>query len=228
MRDAGVSVKFDVDTETATVVLIDDHPSLGEALGPFIKAKGSGLTLLGSATTGEGGIAMVDDLVPNVVLVDLGLPGIDGWEVCSRIRAQHPDTGIVIYTAYESDENVLRAQAAGVSAYIGKREKGRLVIRQLRSAAEYPHSFWAANLGDVYKRAQERDPEDDVTPTEVEWLKRLAQGKTMKEIGAELDVADTTMRIYMSRVYAKLGAKNAANATNIARDRGLFDRARDR
>ncbi len=214
-------MNFDSDLDTATVVLIDDHETVSDALGDRIKAKSSGLELVGSATTGEDGIKLVAELLPNVVLVDLGLPGIDGWEVCARIREQHPDMGIVIFTAYDSDENVLRAEAVGVSAYITKREKGRRVIQMLRMAAEEPHSFWSANLGDVHRRAQEKS-DGDVTPTEVQMLELLRQGKTMREIGAELGLAESTTRIYLHRAYEKLGAKNGVQAVANAMSRGLL------
>jgi len=215
-------VTFDSDSDTAKVVLIDDHETVSDALGDRIKAKTSGLKLVGTATTGEDGLKLVDELVPNVVLVDLGLPGIDGWEVCTRIREQHPDMGIVIFTAYDADENVLRAEAAGVSAYITKREKGRRVIQMLRMAAEEPHSFWAANLGDVHKRSQAKG-DGGVTSTEIQMLELLRQGKPMREIGADLGMAESTTRIYLHRAYEKLDAKNGVQAVANAMSRGLLN-----
>jgi NarL family two-component system response regulator LiaR len=219
-RAGGPRVRIDLDTDTARVLLIDDHEAISEALTPRIK-KAEGLELVGTATTGERGLELADELKPDVVLVDLGLPGIDGWEVCTRLRATYPDIGIVIFTAYEGDEHVLRAQKIGVSAYVSKREKGRRVVQMLQTAAEEPHSFWAADYFDIVNRSEHAAP-NALTVQELQMLDLLRQGKSMREIGEEVGQAESTTRIYLHRAYQKLDATNGVQAVANAVARGLI------
>ncbi len=194
------------------ILLIDDHPVVRKGLRAVLEAE-SDLEVVGEADGGMRGISLAHKLRPDVVLTDLLLPDIDGVTVTQRIRAELPETQVVILTSVdEEDAFVVRAVQGGAIGYVLKSANIAELVQTIRSAAEgqvHLSSRAAARL------IQEmRSPKNHVALTgrEREVLRGMAIGRTNKEIGRSLDIALSTVKSHVRSILDKLGVDSRTQA----------------
>jgi DNA-binding NarL/FixJ family response regulator len=175
------------------------------------------LRVVGEADTGEKAIAMYDQVRPDVTIMDLRLPGANGFDTISAIKARHRTTKIVVLTNYEGSEDVYRALRNGAMAYLTKDVSGRELIDAIlcvhRGVRYLPEA--------VRDRLAERIPCNDLTPRESQVLGLISDGKSNREIATVLQIAEKTVRIHVSSILEKLSARDRTQAAIYAIQRGI-------
>jgi DNA-binding NarL/FixJ family response regulator len=214
------------------VLLADDQRLVRESLATLLGLLG-GIDLVATASNGEEAVALVDEHRPEVVLMDLRMPRMDGIEATRRLRELHPDIRVIALTTYADDESVLGALRAGARGYLTKDAsagdiKSAILTVAAGEAALDPavqHHVVAA-LADPAGGA-ERTPSgesplpDELTPREAEVLKLIAQGLTNNEIAEHLVVSPTTVKSHINHLFTKAGIRDRAQAINYAYRTGI-------
>lgn len=206
------------------VVVVDDHQIVREGLSSLLGAL-DGIEVVGTAEDGRDAIHVVAESAPDVVVMDIQMPRLDGIEATRMITGRQPDTRVVMLTMNEDDETVLAAIRAGASGYLLKGSGAEEVQNAIRAAASGGMVFGATLAAKVATyfaggtpRAEEPFP--DLTDRERDVLKLLATGKSNDAIAAELFISGKTVRNAVSAIYAKLHAAGRAEAIIAAREAG--------
>jgi DNA-binding NarL/FixJ family response regulator len=198
------------------VLLIEDHFLARMALHSVLSGH-SQIQIVGEASDGETGIEMFRALRPDVIVLDLRLPRISGFEVIIQIRKELPVARIVILSNYQGSEDIYRAVSSGAMAYLTKDASGEELLNAIQSVNRglryLPHI--------ALDRLAERMPSIELTPREKEVLTCITQGRSNREIAEELNIAEKTVRIHVSSVLDKMGARDRTQATIYALQRGL-------
>ncbi len=201
------------------ILLVDDHDLIrGGLRGAFER---EGFDVVGEASRVEQAVAFAAQLEPDVVVIDVNLPDGSGLDAVRRLRARHPDLGIVVLTMYDDDEHLLAALEAKASAFVPKSSPTDEVLSAARHAAAAPHSFSAANLASAMQRRM--DPaKPKLSAREQEVLTLLGEGLTIPLLSKRLYISESTAKTYVSKVYEKLGASNRSQALVEAVRLGLL------
>ncbi|SDZ44699.1 DNA-binding response regulator, NarL/FixJ family, contains REC and HTH domains [Amycolatopsis xylanica] len=210
------------------VLVADDQQVMREGLVALLGMV-DGIEVVGSAANGEEALALTATAGPDVVLMDLRMPVLDGVEATRRITREHPGTAVLVLTTYADDESIVGALKAGAKGYLTK-DAGRMEIgAALRSAASGQSTFDAAvaqRLVDALssKPARKRvELPDGLTSREAEVLGLVAGGLSNGEIAAELFIGEATVKTHINNTFAKIGVRNRAEAVRyaLAHDLGL-------
>ncbi|WP_302893320.1 response regulator [Actinomadura luzonensis] len=209
------------------VLVVDDQQLMREGLVALLGLV-DGVEVVGDAGDGERALALVAGLRPDVVLMDLRMPVMDGVEATRRIARDHPGTAVVVLTTYDDDRSVDSALLAGARGYLTKDAGRAEIAAALRSAAAGQSTFSAAvsrRLVEALSRAAPPPPvtacPDGLTAREVEVLRLVAGGLSNAEIGTALFIAETTVKTHINNAFAKIGVRNRTEAAAYARDRLL-------
>jgi DNA-binding NarL/FixJ family response regulator len=227
-----------------TVVVADDQSAVREGLVLLLGTL-PGITVAGQAADGDAAVEVVAAAHPQVVLMDLNMPGCDGVTATRRITADHPGTRVVVLTTYADDESIISALQAGALGYLTKdatrAEIGRAiqaaaagqavldpaVQRRLLSAAarapEVATGPRAANLGARDMPPGGGETDDDLTPREAEVLRLIAAGQSNREIARTLFVSEATVKTHVNRIFAKTGSRDRVQAMRYAYGHGYAD-----
>jgi len=231
--------------EPVTVVVADDQSAVREGLVLLLGTL-PGISVAGQASDGDAAVDLVARTRPQVVLMDLNMPGCDGVAATRRITAEHPGTRVVVLTTYADDESIIGALQAGALGYLTKDATRAEIGRALRAAA----AGQAVLDPDVQRRllsAAARAPEmpgtpgatgttgapgttgsreaDDLTPREAEVLRLIAAGQSNREIARSLFVSEATVKTHVNRIFAKTGSRDRAQAIRYAYTHGYADPA---
>jgi len=198
------------------VLLVEDHFLARMALHSVLAGHAQ-ILIVGEASDGEEGITKFRELRPDVVVLDLRLPRVSGFEVITRLRSEFANVRVVVLSNYQGSEDIYRAVRSGAMAYLTKDASGDDLINAIRNVDRGLRFLPRVALD----RLAERIPESDLTPRESEVLACIAQGRSNREIGEELHIAEKTVRIHVSAVLDKLGARDRTQATIYAFQRGL-------
>jgi DNA-binding NarL/FixJ family response regulator len=204
------------------VLIADDHPIVRDGLA-LILATAADIEVVGEAADGEEALRLVERLHPDVLVLDLAMPGVDGVEAIRRLRANGSGAGILVFTAYDTDDRILAALRAGAAGYLLKgapREDVFAAIRTVAAGGSLLPPVVATRLL-RHVRGDEPEPED-LTPRQSEVLRLLAQGQQNKEIAAALGISERTAKFHVEAVLRRLGACNRTEAAAIATRRGLL------
>jgi DNA-binding NarL/FixJ family response regulator len=213
------------------VILADDQRLVRESLGTLLRLL-AGIELLASAADGEEALALADEHRPDVVLMDLRMPRMDGIEATRELHARHPQIGVIALTTYADDESVLGALRAGARGYLTK-DAGSEDIRAaiLTVAAGSAALDPAVHHHVVTALARDADAAgcspaehalpDDLTPREAEVLALIAEGLTNAEIAERLVVSPTTVKSHINHMFTKAGLRDRAQAVNYAYRNGI-------
>jgi DNA-binding NarL/FixJ family response regulator len=204
------------------VLIADDHPIVRDGLA-LILATAADIEVVGEAADGEEALRLVERLHPDVLVLDLAMPGVDGVEAIRRLRANGSGAGILVFTAYDTDDRILAALRAGAASYLLKgapREDVFAAIRTVAAGGSLLPPVVATRLL-RHVRGDEPEPED-LTPRQREVLRLLAQGQQNKEIAAALGISERTAKFHVEAVLRRLGAGNRTEAAAIATRRGLL------
>jgi len=205
------------------VVLADDHPLFREGLLSLLQARG--IQVVGQASDGAEAVALTRDLRPDVVLMDLAMPGVGGLEATRLIKAEMPDIRVVILTVSEADADLFEAIRSGAHGYLVKSTSSTEFF-DLLEALERGEAPLSRGLAAKIIRylAQGGRPATGVaalTPREEEILRLVAEGKTNREIAADLFISDATVKFHMTNILDKLHLENRAQVVAYAHRHGL-------
>lgn len=206
-------------SRTTSVVLVDDHELIRQGLRRNFERDGN-FSVLGEAGSAAEAQALVRKVSPDVVIVDIGLPDMDGLKLTQILRQDHPRLGIVVLTMYSGDEHVLGALEAGASAFIAKSAAADEVLAAARMAGHAPGNFNAADLAGILQRS--RTSKVLLTPREHDVLGLLAEGLAVAGIAKRLYISPSTTKSHIARLYEKLEAANRAQAMVNAMRLGLL------
>lgn len=203
-----------------TVLLVDDHPMVREGLRAMINAEPD-LTVVGEAGNGAEAVAMAESLCPDVILMDLRMPDVDGVTAIERILATLPATRILVVTTYESDADILRAVEAGATGYLLKDVSQAALTEGVRDAAR-GKTVLTPSVADrmVQWTRQARVPK--LSPRELEILILVARGNTNAEIASALHITAATVKTHLLRAFNKLGVSGRTAAVTTAMSIGLL------
>jgi DNA-binding NarL/FixJ family response regulator len=207
------------------VVVADDQPLLRVGFRMILAAEPD-LDIVGEASDGSEAVTLVERLAPDVVLMDLRMPGMDGVEATRRITSEHPDTRVVVLTTFDLDEYVFASLRAGASAFLLKDAKEDQLLAAIRVAADGGSLFAPSvtrRLLDRFAIAapSPRLPAVQVTPREVEVWRLVAQGLSNAEIAGRLVITEHTTKTHVASLLQKLGVPNRVQAVVIAYETGL-------
>jgi DNA-binding NarL/FixJ family response regulator len=197
-------------------MIADDHPAVRAGLVAVILAEGD-LAVAGEADTGEEAVALYRRQRPDVVLMDLRMPVLDGVEAIRRIIAEFPEARVVALTTYQGDADVRRALDAGARGYLLKHMLMSEVITAIRAVRL---GEWVIPPAVAAGLARDRERER-LTPRELEVLELLAQGKSNREIALAIGRTDETVKLHLKSVFAKLRVATRTEAVRVALSRGL-------
>lgn len=198
------------------VLLIEDHFLARMALHSVFAGHPQ-ITIVGEAADGEQGIALYRELLPDVVVLDLRLPRVSGFDVIATLRKERQPARIVVLSNYQGSEDIYRAIQAGAMAYLTKDASGEEVISAIQSVARFLRYLPRLALD----RLAERMPAVELTPREREVLICITKGRSNREIADELGIAEKTVRIHVSSMLEKMGVRDRTQATIYALQRGL-------
>jgi DNA-binding NarL/FixJ family response regulator len=186
-----------------SVLLIEDHFLARMALHSVLSGHAQ-IRVIGEVLDGEEGLAMYRSLRPDVVVLDLRLPRMSGFELIARLREEFSSAHIVVLSNYQGSEDIYRAVRFGAMAYLTKDASGEELVNAIQSVNRGLRYLPRVALD----RLAERIPAVDLTPRETEVLACIAQGRSNREIAEDLHIAEKTVRIHVSSVLDKMGARD--------------------
>jgi DNA-binding NarL/FixJ family response regulator len=199
------------------VLLVDDHQMVRTGLAALLAAT-EDIVVLGQVGDGGAAVAAVADISPDVVLMDLSMPQVDGVEATRRILVDHPDVKVVVLTSFSDRERVSDALAAGAVGYLLKDCEPAELLAAVRSAAagHVPLDPRVARV--LLPNPSSGRPEDVMSPREIEVLRLVAQGFANKQIGRALGISERTVKAHLGRVFRQIGVADRTSAALWARD----------
>jgi DNA-binding NarL/FixJ family response regulator len=204
------------------VLIADDHPIVRQGLVSVLEDEPD-LEVVGTASTGREAVASVEGLQPDVVLLDLEMPELDGVDAIPLLLAAHPTLAVLVFTAYDTDDRVLGAIRAGARGYLLKGASGDDIahaIRIVQAGGSYLEPRVASTvLAEVH--SPHRAP-DALSPREREVLRLVADGLPTKQIARQLTISERTVKFHVNSILRKLDADNRAQAVALAAQRGLL------
>lgn len=198
------------------ILIADDHTIVREGLAAIIRLQRD-LRVIGEAGDGEAAVAAFEEQAPDVMLLDLRMPKLEGLGVVRTVRAKHRDARIVIVTTYDGDEDIFLCLKAGASGYLLKdapRQEIIAAIRAVHAGERYIPAHVATKMAEHLARPE-------LTEREAETLRLIAEGKSNKEIGTAMFISEGTVKTHVKSVLAKLDAMSRTEAVAIATRRGL-------
>ncbi|UJP39853.1 response regulator [Cellulomonas palmilytica] len=204
---------------TIRVLVADDHPVVRSGIAGLLGVEPD-VDVVGEASDGEEALALAHALHPDLVLMDLRMPRLDGAGATARIVAELPGTHVLVLTTYETDTDILRAVEAGATGYLLKDTPRAELVAGVRAAARGE----AALSPSVARRLvqQVRGTGERLTARETQVLAAVARGLSNAAVGAELFISEATVKTHLLRVFAKLGVDDRTHAVTVAMSRGIL------
>lgn len=205
---------------TIRLVIADDHLVVRAGLRAMLGAEPD-FDVVGEATTGAQAIDLADRLRPDVVLMDLRMPDIDGVTATVRIRERHPNVHVLVLTTYDTDADILKAVEAGATGYLLKDTTREELLRAVRAAATGTSVLTPAVASRLMDRL--RAPRQEaLSAREIEILEHVARGRTNKEIAAALFISEATVKTHLLHIFTKLNVQDRTQAVTVALDRRVL------
>ncbi|MEN3536168.1 response regulator transcription factor [Microbispora sp. ZYX-F-249] len=202
------------------VLIVDDHPVVREGLRGMLESDPA-ITVAGEAGSGEEAVARASALAPDVVLMDLRMPGGDGVNATTRILAARPETRVIVLTTYETDQDIVRAVEAGAAGYLLKDTSRADLIAAIAAAAR-GETVLSPSVATKLVTRLRAPAATALSRRETEVLALVARGLTNAEIGRALFISETTVKTHLLRVFAKLDVSDRTAAVTTALARGLM------
>ena len=199
------------------ILIVDDHPVVRAGLASMLGTQAE-LTLIGSASSGQEALQIIEERKPDVLLLDLRMPGMSGVETLHALKAKEKNIRVIILTNYETDEDIYRAVQAGAQGYLLKDTSLREMLEAIRAV----HAGRRYIPQHIASRLAERMVRTNLTARELEILKLLSKGLTNKQIGQALRISANTVRNHVLKIIEKLEVSDRTEAATTAIQRGLI------
>lgn len=214
--------------EPITVLLVDDHELVRQGAAGFLNTQ-AGIQVIGEAENGIQAVKLVRELIPDVVLMDLVMPEMDGVEATRRIRQTSPRTQVIVLTSYHQDEHIFPALKAGAISYLLKDIKSSELVDAIRLAAEGEASLHPRVASRILQEYRGVDPEQvnaytELTERELEVLRLIAKGYTNQKIADQLVISIGTVKGHVSNILSKLHLADRTQAAVFAWREGIIKR----
>jgi DNA-binding NarL/FixJ family response regulator len=200
------------------VLTVDDHPMIRDGIAAAVGAQPD-MQIVGEAGNGREALEQYRTLRPDVTLLDLNMPDVNGVDAINAIRTEFPDARIVVLTTYTGDVLALRALKAGALGYLLKSSLRKELLGAIRDV----HRGRRHIPAEVALAIAEHVGAEDLSEREIDVIRRVATGLSNKEIGAHLSISEQTVKTYMKSILSKLDANDRSHAITIALERGFID-----
>lgn len=198
------------------ILIVDDHPVVREGLAALIERRDD-MTVVGEGSNGHEAIELFRRLTPDVTLIDLRMPELNGVAAITAIREFAPNARIIVLTTYDRDEDIYRGLKAGAKAYLLKETPPQELIETIRAV----HAGQTRIPPDIAAKLAERMIGPELTQRELDVLELLMAGKSNKEIASALFISEGTVKTHVNNILGKLGANDRTQAVTTALKRGL-------
>ncbi|MGV9376121.1 response regulator [Nonomuraea sp. NPDC003707] len=202
------------------LLIVDDHPVVRDGLASMF-ARDPEFEVLGEAADGAEAVRLAQALRPDVILMDLRMPGMDGVSATRELAERGSEARVLVLTTYDTDSHVLPAIEAGATGYLLKDAPRDELLRAVRAAAR-GEAVLAPSVAALLMSRVRRPAPGPLSPREVEVLRLVAAGATNREAAAKLFLTEATVKSHMLNIYAKLGVNDRAAAVTEAFNRGLL------
>ena len=199
------------------ILTVDDHPLLRQGLAALVNAE-SDMKLVAEASNGQEAVEKFRLHRPDITLMDLQMPDLNGVEAITLIRREFPDARIIVLTTYTGDAQVLRALKAGARGYILKRQVPKELLDGIRAVHSGHKRIPSESAADLVEHAK-----DELTPREVDVLRLIAAGNANKQIADQLSIGEASVKSHVANILSKLGANDRAHAVTIGLRRGIIE-----
>ena len=207
-------------TAPVRLLIADDHPIVRAGFEGML-AEMSDLEVVGEAENGEEAVRLAQRLHPDVVLMDLRMPVVDGVEATNRIKEEDPGANILVLTTYDSDADILRAIEAGATGYLLKDTPREDLFRAIRAAARGQPVLAPSVTARLMQRAQ-TPARTALSGREIEVLELVARGGSNKELARDLHLSEATVKSHLIHIFDKLGVTDRTAAVTVALERGIL------
>ena len=206
-----------IDSSLIRILTVDDHPLRRKGIAALVNAE-EDMKLVAEASRGEEAIEKFRAHRPDITLMDIQLPGLNGIDAINRIQKEFPNARIIVLTTYTGDAQVVRAIRAGARAYLLKRQVHRELLETIRAV----HAGQRRIPQEIAVEFVDR-PSDDLTPREIDVLRLIASGSANKEIADQLSIGEASVKSHVANILSKLDAKDRAHAVAIGLKRGIIE-----
>ena len=202
------------------ILIVDDHPVVREGLAGMLTGQAD-MAVVGMAADGAAAVALDARLSPDVVLMDLRMPGLDGVGAIQAIKQQRPSANILVLTTYDSDADIVRAVEAGATGYLLKDTPREELFRAVRAASRGESVLAPAVAARLMTRMR-APAEENLSAREIEVLQLVAAGNNNQQIGKALHVSTATIKTHLIHIFEKLGVGDRTSAVRVALERGII------
>jgi DNA-binding NarL/FixJ family response regulator len=202
------------------LMIVDDHPVVREGLAGMLASQAD-FDVVAEASDGAQATTLDAQLQPDVILMDLRMPGTDGVSAIKAIKAQRAAANILVLTTYDSDADIVRAIEAGATGYLLKDTPREELYRAIRSAARGESVLAPAVAARLMTRMR-APAEENLSPREIEVLQLVAKGKSNKEVGKALHISTATVKTHLIHIFDKLGVKDRTAAVTVSLEKGIL------
>ncbi|HEX6738505.1 MAG TPA: response regulator transcription factor [Vicinamibacteria bacterium] len=199
------------------ILVVDDHPVVRDGLRLMLETQHT-MQVVAEASSGEEALKVYAQHQPDVVVMDLRLPGMSGAQTAAALQREHPQARVIILTSYGQEAEIEAALKAGARAYLRKDADRSQLLDAIRTVSAGGRYLPAS----IRECLAERAPASELTRREIEVLERMAAGMTNKEIGAALSISEDTVKIHAKNLFGKLDVNDRAHAVAVAARRGLL------
>ncbi len=206
-------------SEPIRVLIADDHPVVRTGLEGMLAGQPD-FQVVGEATNGRQAVEQAAQLVPDVVLMDLRMPELDGVAATTELRRRQPKIQVLVLTTFDSDADILRAIEAGATGYLLKDAPREDLFRAIHAAAK-GQSFLTPAVAARLMGRMRAPAEEALTAREIQVLTMVSQGASNKEIGRQLHVSEATVKTHLIHIFEKLGVSDRTQAVTVALQRGI-------
>ncbi len=202
------------------IMIVDDHAVVRQGLR-FLLEQQPDITVIGEGDDGEQGVALASNLLPDVILLDLLMPKMDGMTAAREIKRITPTTQIIILTSYYEDDQIFSVIKAGALSYLLKDSGPQEIVAAVRAAARGESTLHPMVAARVLREMQQQSPLDELTPRELDVLTLLARGRSNHDIAVELSIGEQTVKTHVSNILSKLHLADRTQAAIYALQKRL-------